>query len=91
LKFRSLSGDTHADFYGIVVWLMILGITAFIWLVMNTFLEYFFNIMDASYTRDFFSLIWVQGGIFIVIFLVSSFSLLMYMQKSKNPFGGTYR
>lgn len=80
--------DVHADFYGIVVWLMILGITGFIWLVFNTFLEYFFNLMESSYTKDFFSLLWVRGGLFIIVFLVSSFSLLLYVQKVKYPYGG---
>ena len=90
-SFEEFVGDTTAGFYGVVVWFMILGITGFIWLVFNTFLEYFFNIMDASYTKDFFSLLWVRGGIFIIIFMVSSFSLLLYMQKAKYPYGGMGR
>lgn len=88
---RSFSDQDDAGIYGVVVWLMILGITAFIWLVFNTFLGYFFDLMPSGYTADFFSLLWIQGGLFIIIFIVSSFSLLLYMQKSKYPFAGGFQ
>ena len=87
---RSLKGDNGGGVYGIAVMFMIFGIVAFLWLLFNTFLGTFFDMMDPGYgfTVDFFEMLWVNGGIFFVVFFVTIFSLFMYMQKSKYNVGG---
>lgn len=80
---RKFISNEFGGIYGIVIFVMVLGLAAFIWLVFNTFLEFFINYMPNNATRDFFIMFWAHGGILLVVLLVSIFSLLVYMQKSK--------
>jgi len=84
----NLAEDENAGIYGVVIFMLVLGIGAFLWLLCNTFLEFFFNFMREGPVKEFFILYWVDGGILIVIFITAIISLLMYMQKSKYSQGG---
>ena len=89
-KFKPLWSNNDAGMYGILAFFIVLSLASFIWLLCNTFLEVFFNMMSESYTKAFFTTIWVNGGIFVVILLAAIFGLFMYMQKSKYEFGGGF-
>lgn len=84
----TITNDDTAGVYAIVVFLLVLGIGAFLWLVANSFLEFFFNFMRDSPVKDFFITYWANGGILVVIFITAIVSLLLYMQKSKYQQGG---
>ena len=85
---RSIKSDESAGIYGIIVFMMVLGIAAFLWLTFNTFLEFFINYMPESATKEFFIMLWVSGGILVIVLFGAIFSLLAYMQKSKYLPGG---
>ena len=85
---KPIKQDENAGVYGIIIFTMVLGIAAFLWLTFNTFLEFFINYMPESATKEFFIMLWVHGGILIIVLFGAIFSLLMYMQKSKYPMGG---
>ena len=85
---RLIAKDNTAGVYAIVVFMIVLGMGAFLWLVSNSFLEFFFNYMRDSPVKEFFILYWVHGGILVVIFLTAIVSLILYMQKSKYQQGG---
>jgi len=85
---RDLAEDENAGMYAIIVFMLVLGIGAFLWLVCNTFLEFFFNFMREGPVKEFFIYYWVEGGILIIIFITAIVSLLLYMQKSKYSQGG---
>lgn len=85
---RSIAKDNTAGVYAIVVFMIVLGMGAFLWLVSNSFLEFFFNFMRDGPVKEFFILYWANGGILVVIFITAIVSLLLYMQKSKYQQGG---
>ena len=89
LKLRNFKDDENAGLYGIIVFASVIGGAAVLYLLFNTFLEFFFNFMRESPTKDFLVMLWVHGGILVLILFASIFSLLVYMQKSKyQQYGG---
>ncbi len=98
MKLRSIINDKLASSYPVFYLLLIIGITAFLYLLCSSFLEFFLNYMrrDGSpvkdtYTVTFFDMWWAHGGILLFILLVGVFSFLMYMHMSNYQYGGRFR
>ena len=85
---KKIYDDVDAGVYGVFVMMAVLGLAAFMWLIFNSFMGIAFEMMDESYTASFFELVWADGGLLVVIFIVSVVSAILYMQRSKYSFYG---
>jgi len=79
---RNIIKDDNASVYGVLLYIIALGVTCFMLLLAGQILEPIFNFMRPSAMRSFL-LILFPYGLAIFIFIVLSFALLMHMQKSK--------
>ena len=68
--------------FGLIVYIMTLALTGMLLLVGGEVMGPFFSIMRPSVMKDFLMILWPYG-LALIIFFISSFTYLRYMQKSK--------